>query len=606
MRSGRVLALTACLFTGIHKPAWTDEDAVGVDERRLEEGDDGEGPETPAFSGDWRLRTREVYPPGDSYRNAPPSLRHNRYVSARTRVRWGAASAAVLAKRAAVGPALSAGNVREWGTLKAAVAGGIDGDGPSFVLGDYAMSFGQGLLFYDGFGEFVRPARVRERRPRPDVSPSPEEYFRGAALGAPIGPARVDLFYSQKALGLPLNSDGTVDFNWDDFHERSGDVQTSQDLLNHDSVTERLAGARVSGRWGNAHFGVTGARGAFSRFFSPAAASFQDARAFRGRTYTLVSLDGRSTIGEWFIQGEVARSRVPEKPGGSDPFGAAVTAIHQGGVKEWATVFRYDADFISPHGKGPAFAVSGGPESLPRNQKGIQLGLEGKKDFWSGRFNATLAQFEQPRGNGSDGGPLTPSAGHYVLFDQSLSLTPEVVFRLAVSEKGDEQRLDDGSGVYRTAPTLTRRWRGALEWARSSRWTWDFRADEREERVRPFQRLERGRLWSFGGRWRPDPHTTLQGRFYVFDSPKAYLTTGPEEIWDGVVYPRLAGNLGSLRGSPGTRFHVIFKREWGDRLTAWLKWEVTHRPAAEEGRTESSAVPRQAWHLEVAGRWGEK
>lgn len=606
MKIDRRWAVLAWLTTAAMTSPGAEEDAVAVDERRLEDGDDGENPEFPAWSGDWRIRTREVYPPGDTYRNAPGSLRHNRYVSARTRLRRGAVSATALAKRAAVGPALSYDAMREWGTLKAAVAVGVDGTGPSLVAGDYAMSFGQGLVFYDGFGEFVRPARVRERRPRPDTSPSPEEYFRGAALGAPLGPFRVDLFVSQKALGLPLNPDGTVDFDWDDFHDRSGDVQTAQDLLHHDSVTERMAGGRLSGRWGNSALGATVAQGKFSRAFSPAAASFRDARAFRGRSYAVTSIDGSSTFGSWYVQGELARGHVPGIPGVADPTGVAVTALHPGGLKEWVTVFRYDADFFSPHGKGPAFAVSGGPESLPRNQKGGQLGLEGKKGTWNGRFNATLARFDQPRGNGSDAGPLTPSTGRYLLFDQCLALTTDVLFRLAVSEKGDEQRLDDGSGVFRTVPTLTRRWRGSIEWTRRPRWTWEFRADEREERVRSFRRVDRGRLWSIGARWRPASHTTLKGRFYVFDSPKAYLTTGPEEIWDGVVYPRLAGNLGSLRGDPGTRFYLIFKRDWWDRLTAWLKWEVTHRPAAEEGRTGSAAAPRQAWHLEVSGRWGEK
>lgn len=184
------------------------------------------------------------------------------------------------------------------------------------------------------------------------------------------------------------------------------------------------------------------AQGKFSRAFSPAAASFRDARAFRGRSYAVTSIDGSSTFGSWYVQGELARGHVPGIPGVADPTGVAVTALHPGGLKEWVTVFRYDADFFSPHGKGPAFAVSGGPESLPRNQKGAQLGLEGKKGTWNGRFNATLARFDQPRGNGIDAGPLTPSTGRYLLFDQCLALTTDVLFRLAVSEKGDEQRAD--------------------------------------------------------------------------------------------------------------------------------------------------------------------
>lgn len=602
-RAGAVVLL---LWTGGVGRA--EDDAVSYDERRTQDGDDAEIPSGLAFSGDVRVRAREVRPTGSTFDAAPPELQHNVYFYQRTRTMWGPVGAGWLIKRPSVGPALSLDNLREYGTLKGSVELKDTGPVSRAVTGNYTMVFGQGLLFYDGFGEFVRPIQVKDKGPRPDYTSGANDYLRGAAGRFAVGPVGLDLFVSEKPLDFPLNPDGTVNANLDDMHEGTGDVQSPDGLRNNNTVTERLAGARVGWGEGPLQAGLSGYRLRFSRSFNPVDSLFSDARAFRGDELSLVSGDIRWTFSQWQWVGEWARSTAggPEtvRPGG--PAWTGTVLWGEGRSHFWLGLFDYDPDFISPHGKGLAFGVSGGPESLPRNQRGGVLGGEWVWGIWSGRVNATLAQFPEAMGNGENTDPIAPSQGRYLLADQRWAVQKELEFRLMVQERQEDKYLPDPeTGGRRQVAERTQKWRGAISWEPTPSVRWTLRHDLRMERTPALNDSAYGRLWVADALFVPRPKTRLKVRTYFFNSPEAYLTTGPEEIWDGVVYDRLAGNLGNLRGAPGTRTYAILGQEWGP-LRFWGKYEITLRPAPSEGRAEVSAPARRAWHLQVDGRWGSK
>ncbi|HNC75545.1 MAG TPA: hypothetical protein PK362_11760 [Elusimicrobiota bacterium] len=185
---------------GIGVLAVAEEDTVSYDERQTVDGEDADLAPGPEFSGDVRVRAREVLPPGSTYEAAPPELQHNVYFYQRTRAAWGPVGAGWLAKRASVGPALSLDNLREYGTLKGSVDLKETGPLRRAVAGNYTLAFGQGLLFYDGFGEYVRPVQVKDNGPRPDYTSGTNDYLRGAAGRASFGPVGLDLFVSEKPL----------------------------------------------------------------------------------------------------------------------------------------------------------------------------------------------------------------------------------------------------------------------------------------------------------------------------------------------------------------------------------------------------------------------
>lgn len=604
-RARWVIVLSLFLWSG--RTGYSEEDTISYDQRQTQDGEDAEIPSAPSFSGDARVRAREVLPPGSTYEAAPPELQHNVYFYQRTRVAWGPVGGGWLIKRPSVGPALSLDHLREYGTLKGSVDLRDAGPVVRFVAGNYSMVYGQGLLFYDGFGEFVRPIQVKDKGPRPDFTSGANDYLRGAAGRFAWGSLGGDLFVSEKPLDFPLNPDGSVNANLDDLHEETGDVQTVNGIRNNNTVTEKLMGGRIA--WGKGPFqgGLSGYRLHFSRIFNPADHQFSEARAFRGDELTLGSADIRWKMDRWQFLGEVARSRAGGSgfPHRSGPGWTGTAMWGEGRSHFWLGLFDYDPDFISPHGKGLAFGVSGGPESLPRNQRGGMVGGEWVLGRWSGRVNATLAQFPDALGNGKNTDPIAPSQGRYLLADQRWAVQKDVEFRLMVQERQeDKYLLDPGTGVRRQVPERTQKWRGAISWDPSPTLRWTVRHDLRLERTPALDKKADGRLWVGDVQWTPRSGTRIKARTYFFHSPEAYLTTGPEEIWDGVVYDRLAGNVGNLRGAPGTRMYLIVGQEWGP-FRFWAKGEVTRRPAPSEGRATVSSPSRRAWHVQADVRWGK-
>jgi hypothetical protein len=136
-------------------------------------------------------------------------------------------------------------------------------------------------------------------------------------------------------------------------------------------------------------------------------------------------------------------------------------------------------------------------------------------------------------------------------------------------------------------------WVGWGGWRLRGRW------EGRRERS-PDGDLVAGRLvlgeisWSGQG-WR------WGARHVIFRSPAAYLTTGVEEIWNGVTYPLLAGGMNSLRGESGVRTALIVARRTPGG-GVWVKYDVNDRAA--------SAVPsaqrrRTGIHLQTDLTWGK-
>lgn len=586
-----------CVLLGTAPLGAVEEDSLSFEERLLEDGDDP--PERPEFF-ETRLRMREVRPPGSTHAAAPPELQHNLYFLGRVRAGRGPIEIGLLAKRAAVGPALSWENLADRGVLKAVVAVGREGDPFRALAGNFRHAFGQGLLMYDGFGEFVRPLEVRDRGPRPDYSSGLNDHLQGAAVRWTTGRWSLDGLASDKPLDFPLNPDGSVDGNLDDLHETTGDVQTAAGLANDDSVRERVVGGRA--RWGTAGSGVAvnGLSIDYSRAFDPVDRDYADARAFRGNRIRLGSIDARWEGADAVFFGEAARSQTDRGLDGTAWIAGGWTG--PAARRFWACVFDYDPDFVSPHGKALAFSVSGAPQNLPRNQRGAAVGAEGTAGPWRGRAQLTTARFPAAVGDGADSGALFPSQGRYFLCDQWWDAGGGKLLRLSYQER-DEEKREDGSGPAQTVREKTQRARMGLQWKASPRWTWGLRRDVRWEKTPALGARHRGSLWAVDTVVAPDRKTSIKARMYVFDSPAAFLTTGPEEIWDGVVYDRLAGNAGRLRGRPGTRLTVIARRDWGG-LRLWAKWETTRRSADAEGRAGDGDPPRRAWHLQMETRWG--
>lgn len=569
-----------------------------------------------SWAGDVRWRTRNVNPRGSALVESPPAFQNNTYFYNRTRFSFGRrVQAGWLAKRGASGGALTFEDVRETGVFKysarLADAGGWD----NVIGGHYTLSYGQGLLFYDALGEFARPVKVKERGARQDYTSGNNEYLRGMVLEDRVGPWGMGVFVSQKSLSAPLNPDGSVDMDLNDLRRSLGEVQDEEGFENADAVSERIYGARLSCRGKRAAVGATAYQARYGRMINPADTSYRFSHAFRGNENSLGSLDFDVFHGPMNLYGEVARSRARglgrRSAGGSAWTVTPLFDMPHGAF--WFSFFEYGADFFSRHGKGTSFSVVGAPEDLTDNQRGMQTGL----DYGGRRFKTravyTTASFPRSLGDGGGSAPIQASHGRRIYFESLCPMSSSMDFYFRYQEQ--EQEVFPEVPFPRPRRQVlreVRRFRYQLSWRAAPSLRWVARYETRREDTPGLGEKAFGHLLMGGARWEATPALALNARLYVFDSPEADLNTGVEEIWNRTTYHRLAGNMNSLQGTPGSRFCLTIRQKVGGDTEAWLKFDVNSRPAdldggpgsLAEGERRAFGAVRHGFHLQLDHRWG--
>ena len=158
------------------------------------------------------------------------------------------------------------------------------------VIGDYSLSFGQGLLFWTGgsFGksrDVVRSVSKNERGIRPYGSAGEASGFRGIAftLGNRF---QLTGFYSHRKRTATERDSLTIRFP-----VTSGYHRTLNEQHRKNNVSQTTAGGRLRYQSDIAHAGVTGYINTFSRFVEPGDLPYQRHR-FSGRKLSGFSADG--------------------------------------------------------------------------------------------------------------------------------------------------------------------------------------------------------------------------------------------------------------------------------------------------------------------------
>jgi hypothetical protein len=480
------------------------------------------------------------------------------------------------------------------------------------VLGHYTLSYGQGLVFYRGLGEFVRPVKHSSSGAALDMTSGRNSYLRGGFLGIRISSAVFEGFFSRQDLGLPLNlSSGTVDGDLNSLRSFSGDIQDEEALQDKNSLTETLVGGH--GSWmfsGKSSLGFTGAVTDFDRSVDPVKKDFADAHVFRGNKNRLGAIHFDVHPGGINVFGEVARSwsgggGLASQKGTAWTF-TVLERVRPGAL--WAGLFSYDAHFFSRHGKGPSFSVLGDPESLTDNQRGLFLGGRYGGGGHTLEIHSAFTHFPEATGNGTDSRPLRPSQARSFRLSESYSPRASLTFHVRYERKNQEVygKISDTDNRRQGTETVDRvrleikkgiSSQGISSQGASPQLEGKLRYERREENSPVFSKRVSGDLWMGELRGHPRPSLTVTTRYYIFDSPEAYLTTGVEEIWSGVPYYQFAGSLNSLRGTPGTRFVFMVKQAFGRSLNLWMKYDLNRRPG--DLSTGKAGGSRHGFHVQV-------
>lgn len=284
------------------------------------------------------------------------------YTSLRYSIRYGdKLQAGVTAEKDAGEPFLKSGYpkgydhygfhllLREIGLLK------------TLALGDYRLSFGQGLILNNDFGISKswgsdQVAR-RTQQPKRHFSTSESGFFRGAAALLSVGKFDITAFYSSRKMDANLSNTGEItSFKTDGLH------RTPLEREKKGNSREQVTGANVNYRRGRLQVGVSGIYHTYNRKYNPTRKEY-NLYYLRDSTHLNGSVDYSWQLPGFIFAGETAIARnnavatlnmVQYRSTG----GSTITLLHR------YYPVSYNALF------GQAFSEG----SDPRNERGLYLG----------------------------------------------------------------------------------------------------------------------------------------------------------------------------------------------------------------------------------------
>lgn len=241
----------------------------------------------------------------------------------------------------------------------------------TLVIGDYNLSFGQGLAINSGraffkSAEAVTTARVSRNPVRLYASTIEQNFFRGTAAELKFGDLSTTLFYSNNRLSATTNDSAFTSIDFSGLH------RTTTELNRKNSVSQITKGGHLSYGFGTAQtffkLGATLYDSEFSLPFQPAP-TIANAFRFNGSHITVASMNWDFSLYDFTLFGEAARSFQQN----ANSIVAGIEGKFQKRLKTVLLARKYSQAFYSPYAN--AFAERG---SQGRNEEGIYLGVQMK------------------------------------------------------------------------------------------------------------------------------------------------------------------------------------------------------------------------------------
>lgn len=271
----------------------------------------------------------------------------------------------------------------------------------SIIVGNYFLEFGQGLVFWNPYGNYKsnNPIYSAKKRARDLV-----EYTMVDENASLFGFAsricskfyQTTLFYSTKKYDASINSENETVSSF----YTSGYHRNQIEAAKTDQLSENLFGARLEFKpTANFSLGVTGYDSHYDKAINhgdPVRYRYD----FQGRRNSVFAMDLNFTTGLMSLFGEVARSK-------SNGCGLVSGAAFDTKILDFAISFRnYAKNFYSLHGN--SFGESAG---APQNEQGFYFGFRYKPTrnlnffFYFDRFKFPWRTYSLP----------TPSQGKEIL-----------------------------------------------------------------------------------------------------------------------------------------------------------------------------------------------
>ena len=426
-----------------------------------------------------------------------------------------------------------------------------------FVLGDFLLESGQGLVFSRPMGfskgsEATANVARNGGGVRPSLSSDQGWYFRGAAANIEFSACLISLFCSIKPFDAGIDSGGVVTrFDVDGLH------RTEAEMEGRNKVTEKAYGARIGL---NLAEGLTiGASGILTTFDK--LVSLPGPFGFHGDRCSVVGLDASYTQSSMRIFAEVAQDYNMARSG---VFGMLLSP--RAGASLALLARFYPSDFKSLHGSG--FSENG---SNNENESGVYCGLSYRPCSWLS-LSAYYDQFMFPWRTTR---ALFPSNGNEVLVraemnpDRRMNLELRLRHKekpasnLAISPFGLSHKCDDIRGQRNYRATLTVGSSGSL--------LWRSRIEVVEVRYPARWSRETGMLAYQDFSFVPLQRLSVTIRAIAFDTDTydSRVYEFEEELPGTYQNPALYGK--------GLRWYIIGRYDYARRISLSLKYSQTRR-----------------------------
>lgn len=175
------------------------------------------------------------------------------------------------------------------------------------VLGDYRLSFGQGLVLNNDFmgskAWGTDNIARRTQQPKRHFSTAESGFFRGAAVAAQLRDISLTAFYSSRWIDANLNNQGEItSLKVDGLH------RTPLEMEKRKNTWEQVSGANITYRHGRFQAGASGVYYRYNRSFNPVLRSYNQ-YYLRGSGYWNAGIDYSYQLPGFIFAGETAIAR---------------------------------------------------------------------------------------------------------------------------------------------------------------------------------------------------------------------------------------------------------------------------------------------------------
>ena len=166
------------------------------------------------------------------------------------------------------------------------------------VVGDYSLSFGNGLLFTSGYGQLSSRRVTLNAAPRsggihPYISSSSYRFFRGAAAEITSGMLSVSGFFSDRKIDATLDSSMKIITAF----PQTGYHRTALELARKDQAQSNVAGGHIAlTPLRDTNFLEIGATAYWLNYDKPVAAKDSLSLGFSGQKHSMISVEMRSAF----------------------------------------------------------------------------------------------------------------------------------------------------------------------------------------------------------------------------------------------------------------------------------------------------------------------